>query len=83
MQLFQAGICQIIVGSLVDVPLRLDLVIIGQAIHFVNEDFKVDLGIDSVGPRHSEVKPAQSLYVVVLTSKQPTNIRFSARKTLS
>lgn len=66
-----------------DVPLGLDLVIVGQAVHFVNKDFKVDLGIDSVGPRHSEVKPAQSLHVVVLTSKQPTNIRLSARKTFS
>lgn len=70
MKLLQAGVCQVVVGSLVDVPLGLDLVVVGQAVHFVNKHLKVDLGIDSVGPRHGEVKPAQSLHVVVLASKR-------------
>lgn len=77
MKLFQAGICQVVVGSLVDVPLCLDLVIVREAIHFVNKYFKVDLRIDSVGPWHGEVKPTQSLHVVILRTKQPTAIRFS------
>lgn len=62
-----------------DVPLGLDLVIVWEAVHFVNKYFKVDLWIDSVGPRHGEVKPTQSLHVVILWRKQPIVITFSEK----
>ena len=65
-QLLQTGVCQVISGPLVDVPLRLDLVIVGQTVHFVDEHLEVDLGVDPVGPRHGEVKSAQGLHIVVL-----------------
>lgn len=49
-----------------DVSLGFDLVVVWEAVHFVDEHLEVDLWIDPVGPRHSEVKPAQGLHVVVL-----------------
>lgn len=66
MQLLQTCVCQVIIGPLVDVPLRLDLVIVGKAVHLVDEHLEVDLGVDPVGSRHSEVKTTQSLHVVIL-----------------
>lgn len=70
MQLFQASVCQIIIGSLMDVSLGLDLVIIREAVHFVDKHFKVDLWIDSVCPRNGEVKPAQGLHIIILKRKK-------------
>lgn len=52
-----------------DVSLGLDLVVVWQTIHFVYEHFKVDLRIDSVGSWHSEVKPAQSLHIIILQER--------------
>lgn len=49
-----------------DISLGLYLVIVWEAVHFVDEHFKIDLRIDSVGPRNSEVKPAQGLHIIIL-----------------
>lgn len=70
MQLFQAGVCQVVVGPLMDVSLGFDLVIVGEAVHFVDEHLEVDLWIDSVGPGHSEVKPAQGLHIIILRGRE-------------
>jgi len=65
-QLLQAGIGQVVVGPLVDVPLGLDLVVVRQAVHLVDEHLEVDVRVDLVGPGHRQVKPAQRLDVVIL-----------------
>lgn len=73
MELLQTGICQVIIGSLMYVSLGLNLVIIRQAIHFVNENLKVDVRVHSEGSRDRQMKPAKGLYVVILqihTNKQ-------------
>lgn len=49
-----------------DVSLGLDLVIVWEAVHFMDKHLEVDLWIDSVGPRHGEVKPAQGLHIIIL-----------------
>lgn len=56
-----------------DVSLGLNLVIVWEAVNFVDEHLKVDFWIDSVGSRHSEVKPAQSFHVVILRGKKVTD----------
>lgn len=53
-----------------DVPLGLDLVIIRQAVDFVDEDFEVDLRVDAVGPGHGEMKPRQGLHIIILQEGQ-------------
>lgn len=54
-QLVEAGICQVVVSSLVDVSLRLDLVVVWKAVHLVHEHLEVDVGVDSEGAGHGEV----------------------------
>lgn len=49
-----------------DISLGLYLVIVWEAVHFVDEHFKIDLRIDTVGSGNSEVKPAQRLHVIIL-----------------
>lgn len=49
-----------------DVSLGFDLVIIWQAVNFVDKHLEVYLWIDPVGPRHSEMKPTQSLHIIIL-----------------
>ncbi len=70
MYLFQAGICKVIIGSFMNVPLFLDLMVIWEAIYFVNEHLKVDVRIDFVGPGHCEMQPVQSLDIVILSSEK-------------
>ena len=45
-QIFQTVVCQVIGSSLVYVPLRLDLVVVRQAVDFVNEDLELDARVD-------------------------------------
>lgn len=65
-ELLQTGICQVIIGSLMYVSLGLNLVIIRQAVHFVNENLKVDVWIYSEGSRDCQMQPAKGFYVVIL-----------------
>ena len=44
MEFLQAHVGQVIVGSLVNVSLGLDLVVIGEAVHLVDEHLEVDGG---------------------------------------
>lgn len=53
-----------------DVSLGLDLVIIREAVHFVDKHFKVDVWIDSVGPWNGEVEPAQGLHIIILRERK-------------
>lgn len=71
----QAGVREVIVGSFVNVPLLLDLVVIWQAVHFVNEHLEVDVGVDLVGPGHREMQPAQSLHIVILSRRRATPLK--------
>lgn len=66
----QACIHLVIVGSFVDVPLLLDLMVVWQAIHFVNEHLEVDVWVDCVGPGHREVQSIQSLHIVILSGRR-------------
>lgn len=54
-KLLQAGVCQVIIGPLVDVSLRLYLVVVRQTVHFVDEHLKVDVRVHFVGSSHREV----------------------------
>lgn len=54
-ELLQAGVRQVVVGSLVDVSLRLDLVVVGQTVDFMDEHLEVDVWIHPVGSGHGEV----------------------------
>lgn len=49
-----------------DVSLGLDLVVVWEAVHFVDKHLEVDLWIDSVCSWNSEMKPAQGLHVIIL-----------------
>lgn len=53
-----------------DVSLGFDLVVVREAVHFVYKHLEVDLWVDSVGPGHSEVKPAQSFHIIILSRKK-------------
>ena len=57
---------QVIAGPPADVPLLLDLVVVGQAVHLVYEHLEVDVRVDLVCPGHSQVQSAQRLHIVVL-----------------
>ena len=48
-------VVQVVVGSLVNVALSLDLVIVAQAVHFVNEHFELNVRIDLVSACHGHV----------------------------
>lgn len=50
MQFLQAGISQVIISSLVDISLRLNLVVVRQAVNFMDEHFEVDFGVYAIGP---------------------------------
>lgn len=65
----QAGVCQVVVGAFVYVSLLLDLVVVGEAVHFVDEHFKVDVRVHLVGSGHGEVESTQRFYVVILNRK--------------
>jgi len=54
-ELLQAGVRQVVVSSLVDVSLRLDLVVVGQTVDFMDEHLEVDVWIHPVGSGHGEV----------------------------
>lgn len=66
MKLLQAGVCQVIVGPLVDVSLRFDLVVVRQTVHFVDEHLEVDVRVHFVGSSHRQMQPPQGLHVVIL-----------------
>lgn len=70
MYLLQSCICEVSVGSFVDIPLLLDLVVIRQAIHFVNEHFKADIWVYFVSPGHCEMQSTQSFHIVILSWKE-------------
>lgn len=67
-ELFQAGVCQVIVGSLMNVSLRRYFVVVRQTVHFMDEHLKVDVRVHLVGARHGEMQPTQGLHVVVLAT---------------
>ena len=64
----EAEVDQLVVGALVDVALRLDLLVVGEAVHLVDEHLELDVRVDLVGARHGHVQPHQRLHVVVLTT---------------
>ena len=45
------------------------LPVICQSVHFVDEDFKLYVLVDLVGPRHRLVKPDQSVPIVILEAQ--------------
>lgn len=51
-QFLQAGISQVIISPLVNIPLCLNFVVVRQAVNFMDEHFKVDFRVDAIGPRH-------------------------------
>lgn len=56
--LLQTGICKVVTDPLLNVPLLLNLMVVWQAIHFVNEHLKIDVWVDFVGPGHCEMQSA-------------------------
>lgn len=66
MDIFQTIIRQIVVGSLVDVSLCLDPVVIRQSIDLVDEHLKLDVGVDSEGFRNSGVEFGKGICVFIL-----------------
>lgn len=69
MKLLQACVGQVIVGPLVNVSLSLNLVVVRQSVHFMDEDLKVDVRVHLVGSGHCQVQTPQSLHVVVLLTE--------------
>jgi len=67
-EFLQAHVGQVVVGPLVDVSLGLDLVVVGEAVHLVDEHLEVDVGVDEVRARHRGVQTHQRLHVVVLVT---------------
>lgn len=71
-KLLQAGVSQVVVGPLVNVPLRLDFVVVRQTIYFVDEHGKVDVGIHFESSGHGEMQAPERLHVVVLVTNRGT-----------
>lgn len=55
MKLLQVGVCQIVVGPLMNVSLRFYFVVVRQTVYFMDEHLKVDVWVHFVGSGHSEV----------------------------
>lgn len=70
MNSLQVGICQIVIGPLMNVSLRFYFVVVRQTVHFMDENLKVDVWIHFVGSGHSEIQPPESLHVVILTTEE-------------
>eukprot|EP01136_Pigoraptor_vietnamica_P000952 Opistho-1_new@26921 len=62
----KAGVCELIECALVDVPLCLNLVVVGEAVHLVDEHLECDVLVHLVGlgDRHKELR--KRLHVVIL-----------------
>ena len=66
----ESSVSEIICSPLVNVPLGLDLTIVRQAIHFVDEHLKLNCRVDLVCPCNRLVKPYQCWSVVVLATRE-------------
>jgi hypothetical protein len=66
MDVFQTVVCQIVIGSLMDVPLCFYPVVIGQTIHFMDEHFKLNVGVDSEGFGDCGVEFGEGICVFIL-----------------
>lgn len=67
-ELLQAGVCQVIVSPLMNVSLRFYLVVVRQAVYFMDEHLKVDVWVHFVRPRYGQMQPPKGLHVVILVT---------------
>lgn len=75
----QAGVHQVIIGPFVNVSLFLDLVVVRQAVYFMNEYLKVDVCVYFVGSGHSQMQSAYSLHVVILPAPRDRDTKRHGR----
>lgn len=57
--------------SLDDVALDIELVVVGEAVNFVNEDFNVDVRIVGLKVEDGHVQAANSFKILVLSIDNP------------
>lgn len=60
------SIQKLVVCSLMNIPLSLNLLVIGKPINFVDEYLEVNVGIDLVSPTNDCVQLFEGFHVVVL-----------------
>ena len=63
----KSGIGEIIGYSLMDVTLNLNFVLVRKTVDFVNENFKLDIGVEFVGADDGHVQFVQCSVILVLS----------------